>query len=173
MHCVLLNVVRQLTCRLWFDSPHSTELWSCSRSASLVDSHLESIQPPSLISHVTRAISKRKFWNASEYRAWLFFYSLPVMYMISPDVYYQHYVLLCEAIYILNSKSVQPSDIEKSRKLLQHFFYMFSTLHQLLHLPDTVRELGILLIIRDRRVYASPWNNALHAVDAYTRHSCI
>lgn len=153
MHCVLLNVVRQLT-RLWFDSTHSTELWSCSRSVSLVDSRLENIQPPSLISRVTHAISKRKFWKASEYRAWLFFYSLPVMYMILPDVYYQHYVLLCEAIYILNTKSVQPSDIEKSRKLLQHFYFMFPTLyserylgcniHQLLHLPDTVRELGPL-----------------------------
>ena len=153
MHCVLLNVVRQLI-RLWFDPAFSSEIWSCSRSVSLVDSRLESIQPPSLITRVTRAVSNRKFWKASEYRAWLFFYSLPVMYMVLPDVYYQHYVLLCEAIYILNSKSVEARALKKSRKLLQHFYFMFPTLyserylgcniHQLLHLPDTVKDLGPL-----------------------------
>ena len=92
MHCVLINAVRQLI-KLWFDPAFSSEIWSCSRSVSVVDARLESIQPPSLITRVTHAISKRNFWKASEYRAWLF-YSLPVMYKILPDIYYQHYVLL-------------------------------------------------------------------------------
>ncbi len=72
MHCVLLNVVRQLV-YLWFDSAHSSEMWSCSSVVAKVDARLESIQPPSLMTRVTRAISKRKFWKASEYRAWFFF----------------------------------------------------------------------------------------------------
>ena len=87
MHCVLLNVVRQLL-TLWFDPSFSSEMWSRSRQVGIVDYRLESIKPPSLITRVTRAVSKRKFWKASEYRAWLFFYSLPVMYKILPDVYF-------------------------------------------------------------------------------------
>ncbi len=55
MHCVLLNVVRLLI-RLWFDPAHSTEIWSCSRSVSMVDARLESIQPPMMITRVTRAV---------------------------------------------------------------------------------------------------------------------
>ena len=116
-----------------------------------MDSRLECIQPPTLITRVTCAISKRKHWKAYEYRAWLFFYSLPVMYNILPDIYYQHYV---EAVYILNSKSVFPHALKKSCKLLQHFYYKFPAvyserylscnMHHLLHLSDTVKELGPL-----------------------------
>ena len=65
MHCVLLNVVRQLL-TLWFDPSFSSEMWSRSRQVGIVDYRLESIKPPSLITRVTRAVSKRKFWKASE-----------------------------------------------------------------------------------------------------------
>ena len=156
MHCICLNVVRQLA-SLWFDAAHSSEIWSCCASLSKVDSRMESIQPrpPSTITRVTRSVSKKKFWKASEYRAWLFFYSIPVLYNILPDAYYQHYILLCEAkIYILCSSSISPEALNKSTKLLQHFYFKFSTLyskrylscnmHQLLHLVDSVNELGPL-----------------------------
>jgi hypothetical protein len=152
MHCILINIVRLLI-SLWFDSTHSSELWSCSRYVSTVDARIESIQPPNLITRAPRGISKRKHWKASEYRSWLFFYSLPVMSNILHRDYYQHYALLCEAIYNLNS-SIEPSGLKKASKLLQHFYFKFSTLysgrylscnmHQILHLPAVVKDLGPL-----------------------------
>lgn len=153
MHCVLLNVVKLLL-SLWFDPAHSSQLWSCNRSVSIVDLRMESIHPPNLISRIPRRVSKRKFWKASEYRSWLFFYSLPVMKSILPSEYYEHYVLLCEGVYILNTTAIGRRELHRSSKLLQHFYFKFSTLyserylscnmHQLLHLPKSVEELGPL-----------------------------
>ena len=48
MHCVLINIVRLLI-SLWFESKYSSELWSCCSSESVVDAHMESIQPPNFI----------------------------------------------------------------------------------------------------------------------------
>lgn len=91
--------------------------------------YLESVQPPTLITRVTCAISKEKYWKASEYRAWLFYYSLPVMCNILSDAYYQHYILLCDAIYILNSASIFPHALQKCTMLIKHFYFKFLILY--------------------------------------------
>lgn len=126
MHCILINVVHPFI-SLWFEPQHSSEVRSCSHSVSIVDARLESIHPPNLITQAPRGISNRKYWKASEYRSWLFFYSLPVMSILHED-YYQHYILLCEAIYILNS-SVSRKELKRASKLLQHFYFQFPTLY--------------------------------------------
>lgn len=127
MHCILINIVR-LFISFWFDSEHSSEVWSCSCSVHVVDGRLESIIPPNLITRSPRGISNRKYWKASEYRSWLFFYSLSVMLSILHEDYYQHYFLLCEAIYILNSY-VNRKELKRASKLLQHFYFMFPILY--------------------------------------------
>lgn len=119
----------------------------------IVDARLESIHPPNLITRSPSGISNRKYWKASEYRSWLFFYSLPVMLSILHEDYYQHYILLCEAIYILNSH-VNRKELKRASKLLQHFYfkfpilyadrYMSCNMHQILHLPSVVEDLGPL-----------------------------
>ena len=71
MHCVLLNIVRLLV-NLWFDSTHHKQVWSCSKKISIADSKLMSIRPPSTITCKPRSLTKRKYWKASEYRAFCF-----------------------------------------------------------------------------------------------------
>lgn len=177
MHCVLINIVRLLI-SLWFESKYSSELWSCCRSESVVDARMESIQPPNFITRAPRGVSKRKFWKASEYRSWLFFYSLPVMWGILHTDYYQHYVLLCEAIYILNS-SVNPRQLKKCSKLLRHFYFKFPTLyserylscnmHQILHLPTVVEDLGPLFT---NSCFDHEYSNGKLAKMVHS-HSCV
>ena len=150
MHCVLLNVTRFLV-NLWFDSSHHTEAWSCSRRLHLADSRLKSIRPPSCITRAPKSLVERK---ASEYHSWLFFYSLPIMLSILPSSYYKHYSLLCQAIHTLNSCSITRSSLEKARNMLKRYYSHFSNLygeryltcnmHQLLHLADSVEQLGPL-----------------------------
>ena len=117
MHCILLNIVRLLV-NLWFDTCHHSQAWLCSRLISVADDRLRSIRPPSSITRAPRTLRDRKFWKASEYRSWLFYYSLPVMLGLLPTQYYQHYGLLCHAIYILNSNSISPRSLKKANKLL-------------------------------------------------------
>ena len=126
MHCILLNIVRLLV-NLWFDSCHHSQAWSCSRLISVADDRLRSIRPPSSITRAPRTLRDRKFWKASEYRSWLFYYSLPVMLGLLPTQYYQHYGLLCHAIYILNSSSISPRSLKKANKLLLIVLFLLCT----------------------------------------------
>ena len=153
MHCVLLNIMRLLV-SLWFDSCHHSQPWSCSKLVTVANSRLTSIQPPSTITCTPRSLTEKKYWKASEYRSFLFYYSLPVMLGLLPDEYYEHYALLCQAIYLLNSDLISSHRLKKANKLLHRFYYSFSSLynkryltlnmHQLLHLADCVKNLGPL-----------------------------
>lgn len=71
-----------------------------------------------------------------------------------PDVYFNHYVLFVHAIFLLLKDEIKQSDLCEAEKLLNQFCALFSSIyeerfttlniHQLLHLPDNVRELGPL-----------------------------
>lgn len=88
MHCVFLGVVKQLV-GLWFNSKHSTQMWYCGNSVQKVDMRLLEIRPPSVITRVPRSIEHHvKFWKATKYRNWLYFYSLPCMKGILDDEYH-------------------------------------------------------------------------------------
>ena len=156
MHQVLLGIVRRLM-HLWCDSSHSSEPYSLHSIVDKVDARLRQIQPPNFISSVPRSIKDHlKYWKASECRSWLFYYSLPVLYGLLPDVYFQQYLLLVEAIYLLNGDSVSPEIVDHCEQVLKNFCLMHATLysqremtsniHQLLHLCDVVRDLGPLWV---------------------------
>ena len=153
MHCVLLNIVRLLV-NLWFDSSHHHQAWSCSKKVAAADIKLINIRPPSTITRTPRSLTERKYWKASEYRAFLFYYSLPVMCDLLPKEYYEHFMLLCHAIHVLNSNTISIRNLNKANKLLHRFYYQFAFLyhsryltmnmHQLLHLTESVKYLGPL-----------------------------
>ena len=106
MHCVLLGVTKMLL-KLWFNinSEHSKEVWYCANQVKKADAKLLQIKPPTIIIRVPRSIQQhRSYWKASEYRAWLLFYSLPVMLNILPSEYLAH--LLVESVFILLQNSI-------------------------------------------------------------------
>lgn len=55
--------------------------------------------------------------------AFLLFFVCDQLSILHED-YYQHYILLCEAIYILNSY-VNRKELKRASKLLQHFYFKF------------------------------------------------
>ena len=99
-------------------------------------------------------------------------YSPVVLYRILPEDYYQHHLLLVEAIFGLLKDVVTSDDISHSRNLIQHFCFMFApwllitrptclykhatlcrqtfqrpwNVHGLLHLPEVVKNLGFMLL---------------------------
>ena len=156
MHCVLLgNVKKMLT--LWFSPTYSSETFSIAKKKQEADERLLNIKPPNFVSRVPRSLSDHSsYWKANECRAWLLFYSVPVLYGLMDDSLYQHYLLLVEAIYLLSQESISPSVLSRSKELLTYFvclyqeFYgerhMSANIHQLLHLSDVVKELGPLWV---------------------------
>ena len=154
MHCVLLGVTKMLL-KLWFDSKHSNELWYCGNQIEEADSKLLQIKPPCAINRTPRSIQQhRNYWKASEYRAWLLYYSIPVMLFILPTEYLAHHMLLVEAIHLLLNNSIAPEMLEKAEKLIQHYCFKVqyyytkrcytANMHLLLHLPQVVLKYGPL-----------------------------
>ena len=114
MHSVLLGLVRRLL-QLWFDSKFSSQPFSVSPLVNVADQRLSSIKPLYYIKRHPRDIKEQsKYWKASECRAWLFHYSVPVLFGILKQNIFQH--------------------------------YLSANLHQLLHLHDTVEQLGPLWV---------------------------
>ena len=66
---------------------------------------------------------------AHELRAWLLHYSPIILFGILPDVYYQHYLLLVEAVFLLLKDEVSHDDLSQSTHLLQHFCFMMSSMY--------------------------------------------
>ena len=62
---------------------------------------------------------------ATEYRNWLFFYSLPCMKGVLEEEYYQHYALLVGGIVLLSGRSISQEQLEFAGNLLIHFVEMF------------------------------------------------
>ena len=154
MHLVFLGVVRLLT-KLMFQPTFSAEPFSVYKFVDLIDERLTSIKPSHLVSRVPRSISDSlKFWKAAELRNWFFYYSIPCLMDLLQPHYLYHYAALIEGIYLLSQDSISETDINRSEYLLNYFVYMMGPLygerymtinvHSLLHLPQTVRDLGPL-----------------------------
>lgn len=156
MHGVILGVTKRLL-SLWFTADGSGKSFSLQQFVEVVDERLKKIKPPHFITRRPRSISEHmKYWKASELRAWLLFYSLPVLKDIMRTEYFVHYASFVEAIWILLDESISEYDLDKCTRLLHKFVldmespyglkYCTLNIHQCLHLPDCVRDLGPLWV---------------------------
>lgn len=154
MHGTLLGVVKMLL-QLWMDKSYSSEPWSVRQKLHEIESRYMNLSPPACISRLPRSLIENfGHLKASELRTFLLFYSVPCLYGILPDLYFQHFILLVEAIYLLLQDSISISDLSKAASLLKHFCVKVKSLydpryetynvHCLLHLADRVFDLGPL-----------------------------
>ena len=154
MHCTLLGVMKYLL-SLWFNSEHSKEEYYIGRYVTIVDQRLEQIKPPSVISRRPRSLSEHmRYYKASELRSFLLYYSLPVLLGILPAQYWNRFSLLSVTMYLLLQTSISEEQLQfcqrNPNKFCNNFQvlyserYMSANIHLLLHLPDSVRELGPL-----------------------------
>ncbi|XP_067649897.1 uncharacterized protein [Haliotis asinina] len=153
MHGVLLGVTK-LMHSLWFASKHNCQVFSVAGFIDKVNRRLLQIKPPNYMSRLPRSLMDSDYWKASEWKYWLLFYAPTIMHDILMPEYYRHFLLLSESIFLLLQDSIKPSDIRHSKILLARFVAMFPVMygesvmtlnvHQLLHLPDNVLNLGPL-----------------------------
>jgi hypothetical protein len=86
----------------------------------------------------------------------LVFYSVPVLHGLLPNEYFQHHLLLVEAVVLLSKVSVSPKEVDHAERVLFHYCSMYAALygeanmtmnvHNLLHLAKSVRCLGPLWV---------------------------
>ena len=178
MHCVLLGVMRQLL-SLWIGSEHHNGQYYIGRKLSIVDSRLKAINPSSIIIRKPRKLSTHfKYMKASEYCAFLLYYSLPVLSGILPSPYLSHFSLLVMSIHTLLQQSISDRQILQCENMINLFCqqfeilygqrYMSANVHLLLHLPNTVRQLGPLWVYSC--FYFEGQNGALKSLVHGTQH---
>lgn len=153
MHGVLLGV-QKLLLELWFLPKHNKKPFNIYHKLCEVDKRLLNIHPTLDITRLPRSIQDLKYWKASEYRSFLLFFGAPVLHGVLDHERFSHYILLVNAMHILLKFGSNENDIKQAEHMLldfcKHFETMYDTcfmrlnVHQLLHLPDSVRNLGPL-----------------------------
>ena len=145
MHCVLLGVVKQLL-DIWLDPSNSSYNYYINPTkANIINEYLLNIKPPDNFRIHARSLLERALWKASEYRAWLLYYSLPILIQVLPGDYVHHYALLVCSMYVLLNNAITVEDLKFSQKALNAFYELLPTLysqhvcsanmHALIHLP--------------------------------------
>ncbi|XP_078571421.1 uncharacterized protein LOC144859054 [Branchiostoma floridae x Branchiostoma japonicum] len=155
MHAVLSGVVLKLM-ELWFKSKNSTQAFYIGGCITDLNEQLLAFKVPNSISHRPRRIGDRHHWKASEIRAWLLHYSLPLLRGVLPDPYFEHYYLLVTAIATLASDEITEAELTGAEERLDAFCRSFESLygqgaqtmnvHKLRHLAMYVRRYGPLWV---------------------------
>lgn len=156
IHCVFLGIVKLLI-NLWFSPKYTENKWSFSRYVRFVDEMIRAMTPPELITRYPRTISDHlKFWKVHEFKAWFFYYSLPILQKVMTVEnggleYFTHYQLLVNAISLLSQSSVSEEMIDSADQMLNNFVkkfpelydkkFMTANLHLLLHLAANTKGL--------------------------------
>lgn len=152
-HNVCLGVTRQLS-TLWFDTANSEAPWYIGKQTEEVDMRLLKIKPPVEITRTPRSVNERKFWKASEWRAFLLFYALPVLKGILPARFWNHLFLLVFGIYTLLQDKIKTRSVLLSELALKKFVIEFQriygkdhmtfNIHLLTHIAQSVKQWGPL-----------------------------
>ena len=153
MHIVTHGVVK-MRLDLWTNNDFKNMNCYVGHEIDEMNSPLAAVKSPSRITRLPRKIEHLAHWKASELRAFLLFYSIPVLDGILPLNHFDHFMLLVNGISILLQGKILPSDLLSAEDSIRQFCLMMdflynpsmekSNVHALLHLPDKVRDLGPL-----------------------------
>lgn len=144
------NGILGVTVQLW-------DLWLKVLTPSqrrLIDDLLLLVKPPRDLYRLPGKLSNRSNWKAAQWKAWLFYYSIPILYGILSNEIMQNYALFVHSMYILSKEFITEVELDKCEEDLMIFVAKFEQLygieamtfnvHILLHLVESVRRSGPL-----------------------------
>ncbi|KAJ1518919.1 hypothetical protein ONE63_011471 [Megalurothrips usitatus] len=148
LHLVALGVVKSLL-TLFFFTPGP---WYIGDKVAEMDKFMSAISVPDFVKRLPRGISQFKHWKGSEFRNFLLFYSCPVFKDRLPDDYFQHWLLLVQAMYILLQERISHTELKSAELMLRSFVRDYKklygentytyNLHTLLHVCTLVKRWG-------------------------------
>ena len=138
---------------LWLDSKNHDRPYYIGRNIASIDSRLTAISPPSEIHRAPRSLNERKYWKASEWRAFLF-HALVILQGILPTRYLNHFFLLVYGVHNLLSDTITLDMRSRAEACLAKFSIQMEQLyglkhctfnvHSLTHLAECVKNTGPL-----------------------------
>lgn len=153
MHAVLEGLSKALLFA-YLDSKHHKYRFYLGRVTKQIDERMQCIKPPQEFRRSPRSLTSYKKWKASEHRAWLLYYILPVLNKLLPADYVYHLSLLVSALHILLGDMIPLNDAKEAHKLLLLFYELFpdlyspemctANMHSLIHVTQFVLNWGPL-----------------------------
>ena len=123
MHAVLEGVTKTMLQKFWLNGKYKDHRFYLVRDVKCIDKLLLCIKPPHEFRRTPRSIEKTlKYWKASELRAWLLFYSIPILYHFLHHDYLHHLNLLVKSVHILLSSSITSRDLLAAEEMLNLFY---------------------------------------------------
>ncbi|XP_055538759.1 uncharacterized protein LOC129726105 isoform X1 [Wyeomyia smithii] len=156
MHNVLLGVCRQL-CSIWFETPGSPAY--IKRKLPVIDEIIFTIHPYVEASRRTRRITEGASWKANEWLHWLLHYSPICLFTTLPTLYYNHFLLLVDAVTNLLQSNLTECKFELCEEILKKFVKDFETLYGIEEMTYNVHLLTHL--VASARDYGPLWSFAL------------
>ena len=155
MHAVLEGVVKTMLLKFWLCGKYKNHRFYLSKEVKEIDKLLLRIRPPHEFRRTPRSIEKTlKYWKASELRAWLLFYSVPILFQFLHIDYIHHLNLLVKSMHILLSSHISSNDLLIAGEMLKVFYEKSIDLypqeictmnvHTVIHLVQTVQNFGPL-----------------------------
>ncbi|XP_046398475.1 uncharacterized protein LOC124165226 isoform X2 [Ischnura elegans] len=152
MHGVFGGVCKKLV-NLFFDVKYKDFPFSLRSELHHVDGRLTGIKPANFLNRRPRSLETcLHSFKTSEFKHWMYYYSIPVLSGLMKAEYLTHYFLLVHAMFLLNQNVVLLNDIDIASMQLMKFVKLFQSLygpqfmsanvHALLHKGESVRSLG-------------------------------
>lgn len=107
--------------KLWFTPTYHSEPYSFRKHIKNINKLVCRVKPPMELQRAPRSIDNLSFFKASEYRAWLLFYGLPILSVFLPPDYVHHLSLLVSSMHILLSDEIDTSELEIAYSMLSTF----------------------------------------------------
>lgn len=138
----------------WFDSSkHKCDFYIGLQTKN-VNERIAMLKLPKNIKRNPRSITDRNNWKANEWRSFLLYFSVGILYKILPLKYLRHFGKFINTIWILIQDEVPRLKVHTLKNDVAIFVHQYVTiygekhatynLHQLLHLPTCVENLGPL-----------------------------
>ena len=154
MHAVLEGVVKTLL-KCWFNQENHGRPYYLKPYISRIDQEMLTIKPPHELPRRPRSIeSSLLYWKASEYRAFMLFYAIPILRKYLQAKYVYHLSLLVFSMNKLLSNSICTYDLPQVQTQLELFYDLIPELygvgvctanvHSIIHLTRFVRLWGPL-----------------------------
>lgn len=149
MHNMFVGHVDHLFLLL-FDSSFANYDFSLAAHTETMNKFLNRQTPPNFIEGLPKRIELKSIWKAHDRKAWLFYYSLPILQDLISERQFECQKLLVYGLSKLNSDSISEEDLENARVALKKYVKLFEEIygheqmrinvHSIQHLGNVVMQ---------------------------------
>lgn len=153
MHAIPLGVVKNLIGFWWDTENYKAPFYISPAYKKIINQRIATIKSCRFTNRKIEPLGHYSTFKASQFRDFLLYYH-PILDGFLGKKYYNHFRLLCSAIYILLQPTISQIELNEAKQKLKTFVINYQTyygktamtmnVHCLLHLADCVENMGPL-----------------------------